>query len=356
MDLFRPELEALAAYHTPQVPGADKLNENEWPEDLPDGFKQKLAHLLTVQIPGNRYPPSAPDSLRNRIAEYCGVNPEMVSFGNGSDELIRSVIMATCLGNGGTVLTVEPTFSMYRILSQTLGVPCVVLERNEEDFSLDLDQIRRAVASAGVRVLFLANPNSPTGTLLDEEVLLALLALPVLVVLDEAYHEFSGYSAVPLLAKYPNLIVLRTFSKAFRLASFRVGYAIARPEAALTLEKVRLPYNLSALSQLAATLALEHKQELLAGIPALLDQRDRVARALADTGQFRLWPSATNFIYARPFSRSSEDVRLALAERGTLVRATGGGLRISAGTPTQNDRLLAHLRELFRLGSALAEV
>jgi len=343
MEFLRPELDALAAYHTPLAPGADKLNENEWPEDLPEHLKQKLGLLFEQELATNRYPSADPGALKAEIAHYAGLTPQMVSLGNGSDELIRSVILATCLGGRGAVASAEPTFSMYGILARTLGVPYVPLERSATDFSVALGSLRRAVGEMGVRVIFLANPNSPTGTPLPPEALPVLRELPALIVIDEAYFEFSGLTAAPLIPEWPNLIVLRTFSKAFRLAGLRVGYALATLPLAAALEKVRLPYNLSALSQRAALLALQHRDELLAGVPALLAERDRIAAFLAARSDFRVWPSATNFVFAHPLTRPSEEIRAALAERGSLVRATGGGLRITAGTPAQNDRLLANL-------------
>ncbi|MBC7882383.1 MAG: histidinol-phosphate transaminase [Anaerolineae bacterium] len=338
LELFRPEVQALVAYHTPAVPGADKLNENEWPTDLPDAFKQKLAQTLEQEILANRYPSANPERLKAGIADYCGVTPSHVALGNGSDELIRAIITATCVGGQGAVLSAEPTFSMYRILAETFGVPYVGLERRENDFSFDPDTLRDAVRKHHVRVVFLANPNSPTATLLSEQILETLRSLPVITVLDEAYFEFSGFTSVPLIETWPNLIILRTFSKAFRLASFRVGYAIAQSEVAQLLEKVRLPYNLSAISQAAATLAIENRDVLLAEVPALLQGRHRLVESLSPW--LRIWPSAANFFYARCPNWDLETLRLALAEQGSLIRVTGGGMRISVGTPAQNQRLI----------------
>ncbi len=338
LELFRPEVQALVAYHTPAVPGADKLNENEWPTDLPDAFKQKLAQTLEQEILANRYPPANPERLKAGIADYCGVTSSQVALGNGSDELIRAIITATCVGGQGAVLSAEPTFSMYRILAETFGVPYVGLERRESDFGFEPDTLRDAVRKHNVRVVFLANPNSPTATLLSEQILETLRSLPVITVLDEAYFEFSGFTSVPLIGTWPNLIILRTFSKAFRLASFRVGYAIAQSEVAQLLEKVRLPYNLSAVTQAAATLVIENRDVLLAEVPALLQERDRLIESLSPW--LRIWPSTTNFFYARCPNWDLETLRLALAEQGSLIRVTGGGMRISVGTPEQNQRLI----------------
>ncbi len=348
-DLFRPEIAALSAYHTPQYPETDKLDANEVPYDLPEWIKNKLAYLLEQGIRINRYPEGDPLPLKALIAEYCGLTPVMVSVGNGSDELIRSIIIATCAGTNSSILSAEPTFSMYRITAETLGVRYIGLERNADDFSLDLDALANTIRREQVRVVFLANPNSPTANLLSEEALATLQSLPVVVVVDEAYFEFSRFTCAPRLSEWPNLIILRTFSKAFRLASFRVGYALASPQITEILEKVRLPYNLPALSQLAASVALEHRDVLLSVVPEILEERERIGRFLADLPRLRLWPSAANFLYVR--SDSDHELHRKLAERGTLIRVTGGGLRITVGTPAENDRLIANLASLLKPGT-----
>ncbi|UFP93925.1 histidinol-phosphate transaminase [Gloeobacter morelensis] len=343
---LRPDLDRLQAYHTPHFPEADKLDANELPHDLPEWLKNKLAFLLEQGVRTNRYPEGDPLALKAAIAEYCGVTSDMVCVGNGSDELIRSLITATCLGDRGTVASAEPTFSMYRILAETLAVPYVGVARTA-DYGVDADALEAAIQANGTRVLFLANPNSPTGNLLSDETSERLGSLPVLVVLDEAYYEFSRFSAVPLLWEWPNLVILRTFSKAFRLANFRVGYALANPEIAAVLEKVRLPYNLPGLSQLAAFAALEHRDVLLAAVPEILAERRRIERFLADFEQIELFPSDANFLFVRPRTADPEAVRVALAGRGSLVRSAAGGLRITVGTPEQNDRLIANVAALF---------
>ncbi|AGY58759.1 histidinol-phosphate transaminase [Gloeobacter kilaueensis] len=344
---LRPELAGFEAYHAPVWPEADRLDANENPHDLPEWLKNKLAYQFEQVQAANRYPQANPEALKAAIGEYCGVVPDLVSLGNGSDELIRSILIATCLGSRGRVLTAEPTFSMYSIIARTLGIPYHPLPRTA-DFAVDLDGLEAAIAHFdGIQVLFLANPNSPTANLLQPGAIERLRQLPVLVVLDEAYYEFSQYTSVPLLSEWPNLIVLRTFSKAFRLASFRVGYALAAPEYVSALEKVRLPYNLPGHSQLAALTALEHRDLLLSVIPEILCERQRLERFLSDFEQLRLYPSDANFLFVRLLGTDARTLHRQLAERGSLVRAVGGGLRITIGTPSENDRLIANLAALL---------
>ncbi|MGB3203009.1 MAG: histidinol-phosphate transaminase, partial [Nodosilinea sp.] len=281
-----------------------------------------------------------------------------ISVGNGSDELIRSLLIATCLGGAGSVLVAAPTFSMYGILARTLGIPVVTVGRSEDTFEVDLAAAQQAIdhpQGAPVRVVFMVHPNSPTGNALTAAEIAWLEALPpdVLVVVDEAYFEFSQQTTVDAVVKRPNWVVLRTFSKAFRLAAYRVGYAVANPDLTQALEKVRLPYNLPSLTQAAAQLALAHRQELLAVVPEIQQQRRELASAIAQHTPLRLWPSDANFLYGRPPAQLNQPIQTELERwfnrlrvQGTLVRHTGGGLRITIGTPAENQRTLAHLQQV----------
>jgi histidinol-phosphate aminotransferase len=174
-----------------------------------------------------------------------------------------------------------------------------------------------------------------------------------LVVIDEAYFEFSQQTTVAAVLSRPNWVVLRTFSKAFRLAAYRVGYAVANPAVTQALEKVRLPYNLPSLTQMAAQLALAHRHELLAVIPEIQQQRQALAAAIAQHTPLTLWPSAANFLYGRPPLRPGQPLETELQRwfhqlraQGTLIRHTGGGLRITVGTPAENERTLTHLKKI----------
>ncbi|HIK43944.1 MAG TPA: histidinol-phosphate transaminase, partial [Leptolyngbyaceae cyanobacterium M65_K2018_010] len=284
---------------------------------------------------------------------------ENIALGNGSDELIRSLLIATCVGGAGSVLVAHPTFSMYAILARSLGIPVVTVGRHEEDFAVDLGAAQRALEQPQgqpVRVVFMVHPNSPTANGLTEAELAWLQALPdhILVVIDEAYFEFSQHTTVGTVLHQPNWVVLRTFSKAFRLAAYRVGYGVAHPALIEALEKVRLPYNLPSATQAAARLALAHRQELLAVIPEIQQQRDWLVRAMAQQTPFHVWPSLANFVYTRPTQPQgsmAEELEAwfhHLKAQGTLIRHTGGGLRITIGTPAENRRTLAHLQSELR--------
>ncbi len=347
------------------VMAIDRLDTNECPYDLPGDLKDKLAWIYQREIENNRYPDGGHIALKEAIAAYVnesspespvqGVN---ISVGNGSDELIRSLLIATCLGGSGAILVANPTFSMYAIIAKTLGIPVVEVGRSETTFEIDLTAAQEAVASTenpSIRAVFLVHPNSPTANPLTEAELNWIENLPpeIMVVIDEAYFEFSQTTLVGELPQHPNWVILRTFSKAFRLASHRVGYAIAHPELIAILEKVRLPYNLPGFTQAAAQTALMHRQILLQAIPEIIQERDRLYNALVKIPQLQVWPSSANFIYVRLKNTSPAQMDPALSQiaqklkaQGTLIRHTGGGLRITIGTPEENQRTLERLQGL----------
>lgn len=353
LDALRPSLEPLVLYETHDPMGADKLDANEFPYALPGWFLEKL-HILSLQeIQSNRYPDAGYHQLKQSIADYAHVDANQVSIGNGSDELIRSLIIATCLENRGGVLVADPTFSVYRLVAQTLGVPCFDMGR-DDDFHLlldRLDSLLRERPEHPIRVVFLPTPNSPTGTALTPQELEKLLQIgpETLVVLDEAYFEFGDMNLVSRLAYHPNLVIMRTFSKAFRLAAYRVGYLLADPWLIQALEKVRLPYNLPALSELAALLALDNRTELLTALEEIKTERTRVFQHLQKMPGVKVWPSSANFHYFRCQHHDAQQVYQDLWRQGTLIRAAGGGLRATVGTPAENDRFLSRLQQALSL-------
>ncbi|NJN73411.1 MAG: histidinol-phosphate transaminase [Limnothrix sp. RL_2_0] len=364
MSFLRSDLLQLKAYVS--HPGGatdipvDILDTNESPYDLPVELKADLAAIYQQDIATNRYPDGGHGPLKTAIAQYVNqsagltadsITASNISVGNGSDELIRSILIATCLGGEGSILVAEPTFSMYRILAKTLGVASQAIGRNLDDFSMDLEAAQKAIAQTEnppVRVVFVVHPNSPTGQCLTAAEIEWLQSLPenILVVVDEAYFEFSEQTLVADILTRPNWLITRTFSKAFRLAALRVGYAVGDRALIAALEKVRLPYNLPSFSQQAALLALKHAEILLSTIPEAQQERQSLLENLRQLPMVQVWNSDANFLYARlrPSTKPQEP-QLAqlvtdLKAQGTLIRHTGGGLRISVGTPAENQRTL----------------
>ena len=386
LPFIRKDLAELTAY-TPHPGGAsgesahsesvlDRLDTNECPYDLPEELKKKLAWTYQQLIETNRYPDGGHAALKEAIAQYVNesiaipplggaalpktaITADNISVGNGSDELIRSLLIATCLGGTGSIFVANPTFSMYGIIAQTLGIPVVSAQRKEENFEIDIEAAKRAIAqnqNPPVRAVFVVHPNSPTANALTPDEIEWLESLPseILVVIDEAYFEFSQNTLADQLQHHPNWIILRTFSKAFRLASMRVGYAIAHPELAAALEKIRLPYNLPSFCQVAAELALAQRQLLLAVIPEIISERAKLIAALTQYQKLQIWPSAANFVYLRVKAGEGESpqqehqqIMQHLKERGTLIRHTGGGLRITVGSPEENQRTVDRIAAIF---------
>ena len=386
LSFIRKDLAELTAY-TPHPGGAsgesahsesvlDRLDTNECPYDLPEELKIKLAWTYQQLIETNRYPDGGHAALKEAIAQYVNesitipplggvalpktaITADNISVGNGSDELIRSLLIATCLGGTGSIFVANPTFSMYGIIAQTLGIPVVSVQRKEENFEIDIEAAKRAIAqnqNPPVRAVFVVHPNSPTANALTPDEIEWLENLPsqILVVIDEAYFEFSQNTLADQLHHHPNWIILRTFSKAFRLASMRVGYAIAHPELAAALEKIRLPYNLPSFCQVAAELALAQRQLLLAVIPEIISERGKLIAALTQYQKLQIWPSAANFVYLRVKAgegespqQENQQIMQHLKERGTLIRHTGGGLRITVGSPEENQRTVDRIAAIF---------
>jgi len=348
LPFLRTDLVALAVYksedHLNSSDQSDKLDANEVSLDLPQWFKQKLAILVEQEIQANRYPDGEYLLLKQAIANYVGygISAAQVSIGNGSDEIIRSLLLISCL-NRGKVLVAEPTFSMYGILAQSLNIQVVRVPRLD-NFEIDLEAVNQALD--GVTAVFMVHPNSPTGNLLTEKELAWLRSLPenVLTVIDEAYFEFSENTLAVELADHPNWVILRTFSKALRLAAYRVGYAIAHPEVIESLEKVRLPYNLPTVSYQAALLAMQNFSALLENISDIQRERESFYQA-CQLLNLRAYPSAGNYIYLR--TGKDAEIMQRLKGLGTKIRHTGGGLRITIGTAIENDRTFVRLKSLL---------
>ncbi|HIK54840.1 MAG TPA: histidinol-phosphate transaminase [Synechococcales cyanobacterium M55_K2018_004] len=381
LSFLRSDLSRLVSY-TPHPGGSsgpgddapqviDRLDTNECPFDLPADLKQKLSWHWQQIIESNRYPDGSHQALKEAIAQYISesagaptpwLTTAHLSVSSGSDELIRSLLIATCLGGEGSILVADPTFSMYAITAKTLGIPVVTIGRSEANFAMDVQAAQAAIASTQtppIRVVFVVHPNSPTANALTAAEIDWLRSLPesILVVIDEAYFEFSGQTLVNDLPQHPNWVILRTFSKAFRLAAHRVGYGIAHPELAATLEKVRLPYNLPSFSLAAAQLAMAHRNLLLQVIPQIVAEREKLYGAIAPHPALRVWKSDANFLFLRlqnPAHTLSEaaaeaaldHIFISLKQQGTLVRKTCGGLRITIGTPEENQRTWERLQKI----------
>ena len=327
-----------------------KLDANENPYGPPLGALAALAAGRAYHI----YPDPEANALRDALSRATGQPKERLLAGMGADELIDLVLRAV-IEAGDVVIDCPPTFGMYPFSTAVNGGRTVIVPRLA-DFSLDLAGIEAAVATEPrAKVLFVCSPNNPDGGVVDDAALRRLLALPLLVVLDEAYVDFAVVEGVPSrldwTAAHNNLAVLRTFSKLAGLAGLRVGYG-AFPDWLLpTLWTIKQPYNVNVAASLAAVAALEDEAWLRQTVGRLVAERDRIAREVAALGWLRPLPSRANFVLCRVLGRSAAQVKRALEAEGVLVRyfdkpGLRDCIRISAGRPEDTDRLLAALKKV----------
>jgi histidinol-phosphate aminotransferase len=342
-----PDLEALAARAGLKVDQLIRLDSNENAFGPSPRVAQALAKFSGYQF----YPDYR--SLREAVARYAGVAPQQVVLGNGADELINLLIRLLLEPDDGVIIC-PPTFPMYGFYVALDCHPLLAVPL-DEDFEVDVAAIEALVGQRGdtvrPRLVFLPSPGNPDGQAVPLDVVRRLLALPLVVVIDEAYIEFGGETALPLLAEHENLIVLRTFSKWAGMAGLRLGYALLVPELAGYLERVRDPYNVNAAAVVAALATFDDLETVRANVARLIAERERLQRELAATGWLEPIPSQANFILCRVQGRSGPDLADALAQRGILIRAfptprLRSYVRITVGRPEQNDALLRVLREM----------
>lgn len=362
----RDELRGKSPYGAPQLDVSVRLNTNENPYPLPEPLVERIAERVREAARNlNRYPDRDAVELRTELAKYLtktgkyAVGLQNVWAANGSNEVIQQLLQ-TFGGSGRTAIGFEPSYSMHGLISRGTGTGWISGPRNE-DFTIDLAASEQAIAENKPDVVFITTPNNPTGNAVPPGTVLALYeaaqaAKPSMVVVDEAYIEFShGDSLLPLLEGRPNLVVSRTMSKAFGAAGLRLGYLAAHPAVVDAVQLVRLPYHLSAVTQATALAALEHTDTLLGYVEQLKTERDRLVLELRAIG-FEVTESDANFVQFGRFDgeNGSHIAWQKILDRGVLVRDNGvpGWLRVSAGTPAENDAFLDAVRELKKEQSA----
>jgi histidinol-phosphate aminotransferase len=345
----KPAVRALKAYTLTPRPAQVKIDQNENPYELPEAVKRRATEAALVR-PWGRYPDFDPRELIEALAAHADWRPDGVLAGNGSNELIEALLLVS-VEAGTRVVVPSPTFTLYAHLTTVLGGRAIPVPLGP-DLEYDSEAYRRARLEAGAPVALICSPNNPTGSAFAlSEVRRMCAESDGLVVVDEAYNEFSGESAVPLLRDHANLVVLRTFSKAMALAGLRVGYLLASPELVREVNKARLPYNLNFFSQSAALAALEEKQLLAASVARIVESRERLFEALLRIPGLRPYPSRANFILVEIRSLAPKEVFQCLLGAGVLVRDVSSYprlercLRVSVGSEAENARLLSCLEE-----------
>jgi histidinol-phosphate aminotransferase len=343
---------ALRPYSLVPHRASVKLNQNENPWDAPAEIKQETLNRMEARA-WSRYPDFIPQRLHERLAAFSGWRPDGIIAGNGSNELIQALLMVT-IGEGKRVLITEPTFALYRQITTVLGGEVVSVPLRS-DLQFDVAALLEEIEKKQPDVTIICSPNNPTGCVIsDEELVVVLKAARGLIVIDEAYHEFAGHSAVELLGDHKNLVVLRTFSKAMAMAAFRVGYLLAAPELAREVAKAVLPYNLNAFSQTAGEVAIEmFEAKLQPLVEAICTERDRLYVELSNIPGLVPLQSQANFMVVHS-NKGPKQVFTELLKRDILVRDVSGYpmlkdyFRLSVGTPEENDLLLKALREIFQ--------
>lgn len=358
-DLLRPDIYEMEEY-TPIEPfevlsarlglpaeRIIKLDGNENPYGPSPQALAALADYRRYHI----YPDPQHILLREAVQDYVGVDKAHIMFGNGSDELI-DLIMRLFLQPGDAIINCPPTFGMYSFDAAICGAKVVRIPRRA-DFSPDVGGIRRRALerSPFKKLLFINSPNNPDGSLTSREDLLRLLELPLVVVVDEAYAEFSGTSVVDLVPEHPNLIVLRTFSKWAGLAGLRIGYGVFSLEIIRHLWKIKQPYNVNVAAQAAALASLQDLEYLRANVQRIVAERERLYAELEKFHFLRPYPSQSNFILCRVLGRDARELKSSLEREGILIRhfdkpGLRDCIRFSVGKPEQTEVLLQALREV----------
>jgi histidinol-phosphate aminotransferase len=346
----REDLGLRGGYHSPQIDVDVRLNTNESPLPPPPGWLEALQEAVG-RVQWHRYPDRGATGLRAALADLHGVAVEEVFCANGSNEVLQSLCLAYG-GPGRSVAVFEPTYALHSFIAHLTGT-AVAEGQRRPDFSLDLDTVGDVLAGNDPTITFLCSPNNPTGLADDPSTVRAVLDLaPGLVVVDEAYGQFADWSALSLVDHEVPLVVTRTFSKTWSMAAARLGYLVGPPAVVADLERVALPYHLDALKQAAGRLAVRFVGEMEERVGLIVRERHRLLAALGRL-PVTTWPSQANFILFRPEHRKGAEVWQGLLDRSVLVRDTsswprlGGCLRVTVGTPPENDAFLAALAEVL---------
>ena len=351
-DLLRP----MSPYGAPQVPARASLNTNENPYSPSPALQKAIADAVAqVASDLNRYPDRDATVLRTKLADYINeqsgtkFSADNVWAANGSNEIIQSIFLAFAQG---PVLGFTPSYSMHPLIAKVTGSQWIDGKRNK-DFSLNAAEAVSEIQKHKPTLTFITTPNNPTGGAVSIETIqmLADAAKSVggLLVVDEAYAEFSQeISAVTLISNSPHVVVIRTMSKAFAFAGARVGYLVSDVSVKDAMMIVRLPYHLSALTQAAAQVAIDHRAELLGGVSTLIKARAHVVQALHDMGLTTI-PSSANFVLFTGFKQDAPQLWASMLEKGVLIRDVGlsGYLRVTIGNEAENNLFISALKELI---------
>lgn len=347
----QPALDGLIPYDPKYLPAKQLMSANENPNNVPEEVQIEIRKVLR-NFPFNRYPDPLANELRDLIAEANGLSRNNVLIGNGGDELLFNFALAWG-GPGRTFLNLPPTFSVYEANARLVGTKVVNIPRTET-FDIDEEAVLDRVSKGDIDFIMITSPNNPTGKLAPGAFVRKLLnATDALVMVDEAYFEFSRSTMRPLLQEHENLVILRTFSKAFSLAGVRLGYLLANESVIREFIKVRQPYSVDALSQAIGRVVFKNRAKFEIGISQIIEQRAVLLDELRSLPNVEAFDSDSNYILVR--LPKAGKVWEQLYERGILVRDFSSSpllencLRISVGLPEENRKLIAALKEILQV-------
>lgn len=352
--LIRPELVTLGSYVPHQSPetleGAVevpveniiKLDANENPYGCSPRVRQALAEYSLCHI----YPDAGQTKLRRQLQEYTGIDADSIVAANGSGELLDG-ILCLFIEPGDEVINCIPTFDMYRVRTLINRGKLVNIPR-EGNFAINVNAVKAAITPK-TKIIVLANPNTPTGTVTPKPDILELVDTGVPLLVDEAYYEFCGETVAPLVSRYKNLMVLRTFSKWAGLAGLRIGYGIFPPEIASYLMKIKLPYNVNVAALVAVQETLKDIDYLMNRVKAIITERERLFEKLEKLKWLKPFPSQANFIFCSVLNGEASELQRKLQNKGILVRyfdqpLLRNSIRISVGKPEHTDALIKVLQ------------
>lgn len=353
---YRDSLKELKPYDPHEVPYEVKLNANENPYGLPDKIIEEILRKAK-KLEYSRYPNANSMQLSEAVSAFWGLNKDNIIMGNGSDELIDYLIKAFS-EKGRKVITTAPFFAMYKIYSIIHGSSFIQIPLGQSNFSLSEDKILEEAKKEDSSIVFIAYPNAPTGNYFAEDKIIKIIEESgCLVVVDEAYYEFGKKTFVPLISRYDNLVILRTFSKAYSLASLRMGYLLSNPEIINEVRKVKTPFNVNSFSQLAAQVVFENKEVMKDSIEKIIRERERLIKRINKLPSFEAYPSMTNFVLVEAGSKKNVDlVYNNLLKQGILVQTVFDPifstsryfLRITVGDEGENDIFIKELENISK--------
>ena len=337
----KQSVKELQPYVVNPVVCSVKLDANEGNKDL---FKD-LIKDIGDDFYLNLYPDDNYTQLKEAIVNYIGCKIENISVGNGSSELL-DLCVKTFVDTNELILSLDPTFSMYSIYAKIVNSRYIGAGEGN-DFTINVDDVIKSIKENNPKLTIICNPNNPTGTTIKrDDVLRIVKSTDNVVIVDEAYMEFSNESVVDEIENYDNLIVVKTMSKAFSMAGIRTGYLIANEELVKTIEKVRPPYNLNSISALLATKALKQKDKMLSYVENLKVEREKIYEKLLDMG-VKAYKSGANFVF---FSSKVDNLAEKLIENDVLIRKFGGKLdnyyRVTVGSPKENEAFLDAMKKI----------